>query len=73
MRQAIDDARATAINAGINGMTNLLYNYASNDYANRMTGWRLRNNPYIISQIEGEEYKRSKGGKLKRRKKGLSF
>jgi len=76
MRQAVDDAKATAINAGINGMANLLYNYASNDYANRMTGWRLRNNPYTISQIEGEEYKgatSSKGGKLKRRKKGLSF
>lgn len=55
MRQAIDDARANAINVGISGLANLMLSGAQNDYANKLTAWRLQHNPYAISQMEGDD------------------
>lgn len=68
MKQAIDDAKANAINAGISGIGNLLYSYAGNKYNQDVLGWGIRHNAYAPQDVRAK-----KGGKLKRRKKGLSF
>ena len=68
MKQAIDDAKANAISAGLSGLGNLAFNYAQNKYNQDMIGWRLRNNPYAIPTM-----KTAQGGKIRRVHKGLSF
>ena len=70
MRQAIDDAKSNAINAGLTGLGTTLFNYAQNKYNQDMLGWRLKNNQYPISQMS--DGSKAKGGKI-RRKKGLTF
>jgi hypothetical protein len=69
MRQAVDDAKANAISAGISGLGTLLYNYAGNKYNQDMLGWGIRHGAYAPQATRS-----SKGGKLRtRRRKGLSF
>ena len=46
MRQALQDAKANAINAGISGLANLAYNYAANKYNQDLMGWGMRNNAW---------------------------
>ena len=65
MRQAIDDAKANAISAGISGIGSLLYNWADSDYKNKLIGWGIKHGAYAPQKV-------SKGGKVRRRK-GLSF
>jgi hypothetical protein len=68
MRQAIDDAKANAINVGLSGLANLAYNYAGNKYNQDLLGWGMRHNAWG----PGVSYKNSKGGKV-RRKRGIGF
>ena len=68
MRQAIDDAKANAINVGLSGLANLAYNYAGNKYNQDLLGWGMRHNAWG----PGVSYKTSKGGKI-RRKRGIGF
>ncbi len=46
MKQAIDDARANAINVGISGLANLAYNYAQNKYNQDLLGWGMKHNSW---------------------------
>lgn len=75
MRQAIDDAKANAINAGISGLGNLLYTYAQNKYNQDLLGWGMKRNVYGPGVYYKEDAlnETAKGGKIRRRKKGLSF
>ena len=81
MRQAIDDAKANAINVGLSGLANLAMAYGQNKWNQDVLGWKLRHNQYPISQLEGYKYDpytgkpvlASKGGKLKKRHRGLGF
>ena len=66
MRQAIDDAKASAINAGISGLASMAYNYAQNKYNQDMLGWGIRNGAYAPQAV------RANGGRI-RRYKGLTF
>ena len=74
MKQAIDDARANAISAGLSGLANLAFTYGQQkDYENLLK-WRTRrgvDGPGIY--YKGEEGNAAKGGKLRRVHKGLSF
>ena len=81
MRQAVDDAKANAISAGLSGLGNLAMAYGQNKWNQDVLGWKLRHNQYPISQLEGYKYdpytgepvSKSKGGKLKKRHRGLGF
>ena len=81
MRQAVDDAKANAISAGLSGLGNLAMAYGQNKWNQDVLGWKLRHNQYPISQLEGYKYDpytgkpvlESKGGKLKKRHRGLGF
>lgn len=66
MRQAIDDAKANAINAGLTGLGTTLFNYAQNKYNQDMLGWGIRNGAYAPQAV------RANGGRI-RRYKGLTF
>lgn len=75
MRQAIDDAKANAISAGLSGLGNLAMAYGQNKWNNELLGWKLKHNQYPISQLEGTKSstEAAKGGKLKRKHRGLGF
>lgn len=66
MRQAIDDAKANAISAGISGIGTMLYNMADTNYKNKILGWGIEHGAFAPQATK------SKGGRV-RRKKGLSF
>lgn len=81
MMQDIDAAKANAISAGISGLANLAMAYGQNKWNNDVLGWKLQHNQYPVSQLEGYKYDpytgkpvlASKGGKLKKRHRGLGF
>ena len=74
MRQAAADAKANAISAGISGIGSLLYNMADTNYKNKVLGWGIKHNAEgPIVGYGRERYDRAKGGKLKKKKKGLGF
>jgi hypothetical protein len=73
MRQAIDDAKANAINAGLSGLANLAYNYGTNRDQIKLLGWSGKSGAY--GPMDMSKYGRkpaAHGGRI-RRKKGLSF
>lgn len=65
MRRALQDAKANAINAGISGLANLLYNYGANKYNQDVIRWGIEHG------AEGQ-HRAPKGGKLRKRR-GLGF
>ena len=76
MKQAIDDAKAAGINAGISGLINLLPAYAQNKYNQDMIGWGIRNGAYAPQDVGywAKKSQAAEGGKIKRnKKKGLNF
>lgn len=74
MRQAVDDAKTNAINAGLSGLANLAFAYGQNKYNQELLGWGMRHNaegPGVYMQ--GSKRKtEAKGGRV-RRKKGIGF
>ena len=74
MRQAIDDAKTNAINAGLSGLANLAFAYGQNKYNQELLGWGMRHNaegPGVY--MRGSKPKtEAKGGRV-RRKKGIGF
>ena len=69
MRQAVDDAKANAISAGMSGLANLAYNYGTTKDQNNLLRWLGKsgaNGPIDMSKY------RANGGRI-RRKKGLSI
>lgn len=80
MRQALQDAKANSINAGINGLINTAMTSAQNKYNDEVMAWRLKHNPYVIEGYDWDPtsytYKKkegAKGGKIRRKRKGLGF
>ena len=74
MRQAVDDAKTNAINAGLSGLANLAFAYGQNKYNQELLGWGMRHNaegPGVY--MRGSKPKtEAKGGRV-RRKKGIGF
>ena len=87
MREREDAERAANLKGALTGLGNLAYTYGQNKWNQDVMGWKLRHNQYPISQLEGDKYaldsgwevkdgylvKKSKGGKLKRKHRGLGF
>lgn len=66
MEQAIADARSNAINAGISGLANLGLSYAQNKWNNDLY-------KYAIDKGAFAGVHAAKGGKLRKKNKGLNF
>lgn len=62
MRQSLQDAKSNAISAGITGLANLAWNYADTKAKNDLL-------KYGYDKV----YSAAKGGKLRKRRKGLTF
>lgn len=76
MKQAIDDAKSTAISNNISGLTNLWLAYAQNKDSNNLMRWSMKTGQYGPGIYFAKDFKqqagRAKGGKINR-KKGLRF
>ena len=76
MRQAVDDAKANAINAGLSGLVNLAQVYGQNKYNQDLLGWGMRHNswgPGISMKGDKTVAGAAKGGKLRKRRRSVGF
>ena len=74
MRQAADDAKANAINAGISGITKNLFGLYQQNYNNALVKYGMDTKTFGTANYDWEKNPSAQGGKLRiRRRRGLTF
>lgn len=74
MRQAADDAKASAINAGISGIAENLFGLYQQNYNNALIKYGMDTNTFGTANYDWKKNPNAQGGKLRtRRKRGLTF
>ena len=74
MRQAADDAKASAINAGISGITKNLFGLYQQNYNNALVKYGMDTDTFGTANYNWEKNPSAQGGKLRtRRRRGLTF
>ena len=74
MRQAADDAKASAINAGISGITKNLFGLYQQNYNNALVKYGMDTDTFGTANYDWEKNSSAQGGKLRtRRRRGLTF
>lgn len=74
LRQAAEDAKANAINAGISGIAENLFGLYQQNYNNALVKYGMDTSTYGTANYNWKKNSEAQGGKLRtRRKRGLTF
>lgn len=74
MRQAAEDAKASAINAGISGIAENLFELYQQNYNNALIKYGMDTGTYGTANYNWKKNPNAQGGQLRtRRRRGLTF